>query len=196
MKVDQFISRETLDMLSYRSTLGQSLKQISLRSTPLEIILDDIAKYRSSYLDDLVQENLNGSRFKSEDSIIRKYEKTLRTGGGFKQCFNDVLGFRLRFGDYPEEYPDYFRVVDLRKGKKVDDGYRAIHLYYQRDNLAYPIEVQLWCGRDFSFNIWSHQYVYKYKTPEIGKLLYQEYSSGIIQTEQEFLTRLQGLETI
>ena len=194
--MDQFISKETLDMLSYRSTLGQSLRQISLRSTPLNAILDDIAKYRSSYIDVLVQENLIGSRFKSEDSITRKYEKTLRTGGGFKQCFNDVLGFRLHFDDYPEEYPDYFRVVDLRKGKMIDDGYRAIHLYYQRDNLAYPIEVQLWCGRDFSFNIWSHQYVYKYKTPEIGKLLYQEYYSGIIQTEQEFLTRLQGVETI
>ena len=63
MNVDQFISRETLDMLSYRSTLGQSLKQISLRSTPLDIILDDIAKYRSSYIDVLVQENLIGSRF-------------------------------------------------------------------------------------------------------------------------------------
>ena len=196
MNMDQFISRETLDMLSYRSTLGQSLKQISLRSTPLEIILDDIAKYRSSYIDVLVQENLIGSRFKSEDSIIREYEKTLRTGGGFKQCFNDVLGFRLRFDDYPEEYPDYFRVVDLRKGKKIDDGYRAIHLYYQRDNLAYPIEAQLWCGKDFSFNIWSHQCVYKYKTPEIGKLLYQEYSAGVIRTEQEFLARLQELEAV
>ena len=125
MDMDQFISRETLNMLSYRSTMGQSLKQISLRATPLETILDDIAKYRSSYIDVLVQENLIGSRFKSEDSIIRKYEKTLRTGEGFKQCFNDVLGFRLRFDDYPEEYPDYFRVVDLRNGKKIDDGYRA-----------------------------------------------------------------------
>ena len=129
--MDQFISRETLNMLSYCSTLGQGLKQISLRATPLETILDDIAKYRSSYI--------------------------------------DVLGFRLRFNDYPEEYPDYFRVVDLRNGKKIDDGYRAIHLYYQRDNLAYPIEVQLWCGKDYAFNIWSHQYVYKYKIPEIGK---------------------------
>lgn len=196
MDMDQFISRETLNMLSYRSTMGQSLKQISLRTTPLETILDDIAKYRSSYIDVLVQENLIGSRFKSEDSIIRKYEKTLRTGGGFKQCFNDVLGFRLRFDDYPEEYPDYFRVVDLRNGKKIDDGYRAIHLYYQRDNLAYPIEVQLWCGKAYAFNIWSHQYVYKYKIPEIGKMLYQEYSAGIIQTEQEFLVRLQELEAV
>ena len=194
--MDQFISKEILDMLSYRSSLGQSLKQISLRSTPLEQILDDIAKYRSSYIDVLVQENLIGSRFKSEDSIIRKYEKTLRTGEGFKQCFNDVLGFRLRFDDYPEKYPDYFRVVDLRSGKKIDDGYRAIHLYYQRDNLAYPIEVQLWCGKDYPFNIWSHQYVYKYKAPEIGKILYQEYTAGVIRTEREFLVRLHELEAI
>ncbi len=183
-------------MLSYRSALGHSLKQISLRSTPLEQILDDIAKYRSSYIDVLVQENLIGSRFKSEDSIIRKYEKTLLTGGGFKQCFNDVLGFRLRFDEYPEEYPDYFRMVDLREGKRIDDGYRAIHLYYQRDHLAYPIEVQLWCGADYSFNIWSHQYVYKYKTPDMGRILYQEYSAGSIRTEHEFLTRLQELEVV
>ena len=194
--MEQFIPKETLDLLSYRSTLGQSLKQISLRATPLETILDDVAKYRSGYIDVLVQENLIGSRFKSEDSIIRKYKKTLRTGGGFKQCFNDVLGFRLRFEEYPEEFPDYFRVVDLRQGKKIDDGYRAVHLYYQRDNLAYPIEVQLWCGKDYAFNIWSHQYAYKYKTPEIGKLLYQEYFSGVIQTEQDFLARLQELEAI
>ena len=25
--------------------------------------------------------------------------------------------------------------------KVIDDGYRAIHLYYQRDNKAYPIEI-------------------------------------------------------
>ena len=100
---------------------------------------------------------------------MQKYEKTLANHGGFKQCFNDVLGFRLRFDEYPNDFPDYFRVVNLRNGKQVDDGYRAIHLYYQRDSLAYPIEVQLWCGKDYHFNLWSHQYVYKYKSPEIGK---------------------------
>jgi len=189
----QFIPKETLDALSYRSTLGRSLKQISLRATPLETILEDIAKYRASYIDTLVQENLIGSRFKSDDSIIRKYEKTLRTNGGFKQCFNDVLGFRLRFEEYPSEFPDYFRIVDLRSGKLVDDGYRAIHLYYQRDNLAYPIEVQLWCGNDYYFNLWSHKYVYKYRTPETGKKLYQEYAEGKIRDERDFLKRLREI---
>lgn len=130
--VNQFIAKDILDQLSYKSTLGRSLKQISLRETPLEDILNDIAKYRASYIDILIQENLIGSRFKSDDSILRKYEKTLSKGGGFKQCFNDVLGFRLHFSKYPTEYPEYFRIVDLRKGKQIDDGYHAIHLYYQR----------------------------------------------------------------
>ena len=188
--MDLFIPKETLDILSYKSTLGRSLKQISLRNTPLQRILEDIERYRASYIDVLVQENLIGSRFKSDDSIIRKYEKTIRTGGGFKQCFNDILGFRLRFEQYPEDYPDYFIVVDLRKGKKIDDGYRAIHLYYQRDNLAYPIEIQLWCGKDYLFNIWSHRYVYKYKNAEIGKILYKEYDDKIISSEKDFLERL------
>ena len=189
-RMDLFISKKVLDDLSYKSTLGKSLKQISMRDTSLDIILQDIARYRASYIDILVQENLIGSRFKSDDSIRRKYEKTLRTGGGFKQCFNDILGFRLRFEEYPEEYPEYFRVVDLRKGKKINDGYHAVHLYYQRDNMAYPIEVQLWCGKDYLFNIWSHQYIYKYKEPEIGRILYEEYMQGIITDEQKFVERL------
>lgn len=189
----QFISKDVLDLLSYRSTLGQSLKQIHLSRTPIEDILEDIAKYRESYIETFVQENLIGSRFKSDDSILRKYEKVLRTGGGFKQCFNDVLGFRLKFDEYPTEFPDYFRVVDLRQGKQVDDGYRAIHLYYQRDSWSYPIEVQLWCGRDFFFNIWSHQYAYKYSSETIGLHLRELFDAGDIQTEQAFKNKLKEL---
>lgn len=191
--MEKFISKEVLDELSYESTLGQSLKQISLSQTPLEKIIQDIGKYRANYVDTLIQENLIGSRFKSDDSIYRKYEKTIKNHGGFKQCFNDVLGFRLHLEEYPTEFPEYFRVVDLRKGKKVDDGYRAIHLYYQRDNLAYPIEIQLWCGEDFQFNVWSHRYIYKYDTAEIGKAMYELYLEGLIQNEQDFLKQLRNL---
>ena len=52
--MDQFISKEVLDILSYHSTLGRSLKQISLRKTPLPIILDDIEQYFKKILLDLV----------------------------------------------------------------------------------------------------------------------------------------------
>ena len=137
-KMDEFIDRKTLDALSYRSSLGQSLKQISLRKTPLHLILQDIERYRESYIDTLIQENLIGSRFKSEDSIMRKYEN------------------------------------------------RAIHLYYQRDSWSYPIEIQLWCGRDYLFNTWSHQYIYKYRSPEVGRRLYAAYLAGKITSEEDF----------
>ena len=46
--MDQFISKEILDELSYTSTLGSSLKQISLSKTPIDKIIVDIAKYRSN----------------------------------------------------------------------------------------------------------------------------------------------------
>lgn len=55
--MEQFIPKETLDTFSYHSSLGQSLKQNSLLATSLEAILHDIAKYRSSYIDVLVQKN-------------------------------------------------------------------------------------------------------------------------------------------
>lgn len=191
--MEQYISKKILDELSYTSTLGQSLKQISLSKTPIEKIIQDIGRYRANYVDILIQENLIGSRFKSDDSIYRKYEKTLRNHGGFKQCFNDILGFRLHMQEYPVEFPEYFRVVDLRNGKKMDDGYRAIHLYYQRDNLAYPIEIQLWCGNDFQFNVWSHRHIYKYDTADIGKKMYQLYCDNEIYNEEEFIVRLTEL---
>ena len=54
--MEQFISKEILDELSYTSTLGQSLKQISLSQTPLEKIIQDIGKYRANYVDILIQE--------------------------------------------------------------------------------------------------------------------------------------------
>ena len=45
--MEKFISKEVLDELSYESTLGQSLKQISLSQTPLEKIIQGIGKYRA-----------------------------------------------------------------------------------------------------------------------------------------------------
>ena len=185
--MNEFISKSILDELSYTSSLRRSLKQISLNKTPIEEIMEDIGKYRAGYMDILIQENLIGSRFKSEDSLYRKYKKTLETGGGFKQCFNDVLGFRLHFDRYPETYPEYYRMVDLRDGKQVDDGYRAIHLYYQKDNKAYPIEIQLWCDEDYQFNVWSHKWLYKYEDIRLGKVLYDLYKDGKINNEEEFL---------
>lgn len=96
---------------------------------------------------------------------------------------------------YPTDFPEYFRVVDLRNGKVIDDGYRAIHLYYQRNNKAYPIEIQLWCGKDFQYNVWSHKHIYKYNSAEIGRKMYQLYCENQIHTEEEFLRKLEEVRS-
>jgi len=49
-------------------------------------------------------------------------------------------------------------------------------------------------AKDYYFDLWSHQYVYKYKSPEIGRQLYLEYAAGEVKTEWEFQKRLQELE--
>lgn len=86
----------------------------------------DVSVYRAVSRGILVNSGIPNVRFKSDDSIERKYDKTLKNGLGFSQCFNDLIGMRLRFQEYPKEFPPYFRLVDLRNGKKLDDGYRAI----------------------------------------------------------------------
>lgn len=57
--MDLFIPKETLDILSYKSSLGRSLKQISLQETPLQNRLEDIGRYRASYIDVLMQEKFD-----------------------------------------------------------------------------------------------------------------------------------------
>ncbi len=192
------ISKDTLDAISYKSSLNKNLKSISLRETNLSDILNDIDIYRNQSIECILQHNLIGLRFKSEDSLKKKYTKTINAGFGFKQCFNDVLGLRLHLEEYPsnlDNLKEIFRVVDLRYGKNnIKDGYRAIHLYYQRDSYSYPIEVQLWCGKDYFFNTFSHQHLYKYtKDTHLCEELYQIYIKEELTTIEELINKMKEL---
>ena len=104
--MDQFISKEVLDILSYHSTLGRSLKQISLRKTPLPMILEDIEKYRASYIDTIFQENLIGSRFKSEDSIRSRTINEARCLPGTLEALR-AEGVQIVILDDPDIYSEY-----------------------------------------------------------------------------------------
>lgn len=33
-------------------------------------------------------------------------------------------------------------IADMSSGKAVDDGYRGVHVYYQKSGKHYPIEIQ------------------------------------------------------
>ena len=88
---------------------------------------------------------------------------------------------------------DYLRYVDMTSGKQNDDGYRGLHLYYDRDNFSYSIEIQVWNKKDALFNIWTHKYVYKEDASDTGISLRKAYNDGIIYDEKTFIKALDAL---
>lgn len=127
-------------------------------------------------------------RVKSPDSVMSKVQRHSELR--FQSVFNDILGIRLKCTDYPKAYPEYLRIVDLRGGKAVDDGYRAVHLYYKMDNYHYQIEIQLWADRDYYFNSWMHTTTYKYIPASITRALRDLYVQGFIKDERDFKEEL------
>lgn len=75
----------------------------------------------------------------------------------------------------------------MSKGKSNDDGYRGIHVYFQKDNYHYPIEIQFNTYYDRQFNDWMHDKFYKrgYDN-KIGTVLRKQYEDGKIRSLEEF----------
>ena len=107
-----------------------------------------------------------------------------------RKVFNDILGFRA-FGDSYDQILDedssQFRIADMSSGKAVDDGYRGIHVYYQKSGKHYPIEIQFNTLFDRQLNNWLHDYLYKKSYQiETGCIMREKYESGLIRNEHEF----------
>ena len=107
-----------------------------------------------------------------------------------KKVFNDILGFRAFCDSYDqilEEKFSQFRIADITNGKAFDDGYRGVHVYYQKSGRHYPIEIQFNTLFDRQLNNWLHDYLYKKDYPiETGRILREKYESGLIRNEHEF----------
>ena len=72
----------------------------------------------------------------------------------------------------------------MTKGKATDDGYRGVHVYYQKSSKHYPIEIQFNTLYDRQLNNWLHDYLYKKAYPnEVGRKLRRLYEKGGIQNE-------------
>lgn len=80
-----------------------------------------------------------------------------------------------------------FHVADMSKGKSDDDGYRGVHLYFQKDNSYYPIEIQFNTLYDRQLNNWLHEYLYKKNfSDNVGKIMRKAYEAGKIKNVMEF----------
>ena len=81
-----------------------------------------------------------------------------------KKCINDLYGIRYIFKEdielskiiehVKEKYPK-LRYIDSSK-----NGYRAVHLYFYKDNFDFPWELQIWNTKDINNNRHLHE---KYK---------------------------------
>lgn len=110
------------------------------------------------------------TRVKTQNSIefkIQNYKTEAHEFGKVQinRCINDLFGVRIFlkppidfddiFSFIRETYGDKYRILDSSK-----QDYRAIHLYFKKDNYSFPWELQIWNECDSKSNLISHK---KYK---------------------------------
>lgn len=190
------LSMKILDMLSFESHLGIPLKR-NLHYFDKDLLIAEIMTM-TEWLDEqeILSEIALDYRIKSMDSILLKYDRYYPDHQTHK-VFNDILGFRAFCDSYDqilEDESSQFRIADMSNGKAGDDGYRGVHVYYQKSGKHYPIEIQFNTLFDRQLNNWLHDYLYKKNYPiETGKIMREKYESGLIRNEQEFMEVLNNV---
>lgn len=183
------ITENLLDELSYESKLGKSLKNTLRKFSKDDIFKEirNISRYLNSRKIDF--KFPVSYRIKSYHSCLIKYDKYYPSVE-LNKCFNDLLGIRIIVDSYYELFEQdlsSFRLADMRTGKANDDGYRGVHLYYQKSNFHYPIELQVNTKIDRQINDLLHMYVYKHtKNNSIGKEIRKLFDKGEFENLEEF----------
>ncbi|MCD7784302.1 MAG: hypothetical protein LUH18_01755 [Oscillospiraceae bacterium] len=191
------LSVERLEALSYESHLGINLKK-NLHYFDREKLFEELEAVNDWYDDnDILQDMSIDYRVKSLQSIKLKYERYY-PDHQLRKIFDDLLGFRCLCNSYEEilNFADCenIRVADMSQGKAHDDGYRGVHIYYQKSGIHYPIEIQYNTYIDRQLNNWLHSYLYKKNYPDaVGCMMRKRYEAGDIQTEKDFKEVLEGV---
>lgn len=184
-----------IDNISYQTQLGKSLKN-TLRKFDKEALFDEIDSLIMHMIEN--EENIKEEHgVKSLQSCYLKYDKYFPSTQ-IEKVFNDVLGIRIIVDSYDVvdniKLPDFVKMADMRNGKANDDGYRAVHMYYQKNHFYYPIEIQFMTSKDRLFNEWLHIFLYKYiKDNTIGVRLRILYEQGYIINEDDFRREMKKL---
>ena len=190
------LSTDILNQLSYESKIGISLKSDLHYFDKNQLFqeLESMVEWLDATI--LLKDVSIDYRIKSIESIELKYEKYY-PNHQVRKVFNDILGFRAFCDDYSfitSIKQDRFRIADMSRGKSQDDGYRGVHMYFQKTPRCYPIEIQFNTFYDRQFNDWLHEYVYKeYKDNSIGKRLREMYENGLIKNIEEFKEKLENV---
>ncbi|MCD8090632.1 MAG: hypothetical protein LUD81_08460 [Clostridiales bacterium] len=184
------LSVHKLENLSYESQLGINLKK-NLHYFNKEKLFNELDNIFSWYDSNKLLSNIAiDYRIKSKQSAELKYERYY-PDHQFRKVFDDLLGFRSLCDNYDDIIKlsghSNIRVADMSKGKARDDGYRGVHVYYQKSNNHYPIEIQYNTYYDRQLNNWLHKYLYKKSYQDvIGCIMRKQYESGNVCTENSF----------
>ena len=191
------LSLEELKTLSFQSNLGISLKK-NLHYFDQSQLLEELDEVRRWYL---MQPQLSDLpidyRIKSQQSIELKFSRYY-PDHQVRKVFNDILGFRSLVDSYKplldSSFSDSIRIADMSLGKAHDDGYRGVHVYYQRSGFCYPIEIQYNTFYDRQFNNWLHKYTYKRVLDvRVGGRLRLLYERGKIRNEEQFVRSIRDV---
>lgn len=191
--------KKILTQLSYKTMLDKSLKN-TLHKFEKDQLINDLKNARRFFLSkqNIIESYIRSYRIKSIDSILMKYDRYY-PNTSFERVYNDILGFRILCKNYSDIErildPEIFsRKSDMRNGKKIDDGYRGLHVYFQESHFHYPIEFQINKVDDRVFNNWLHIHLYKRNiSGSIGGKLRKMYNDGKISDENDFRRELNVL---
>lgn len=170
---------------SLRKTID-SFSPTSVYSEVLDYYLEK--NFEINNIEEFIKINQNSGidisyRLKTEHSLIKKWNKNLGKAKQLREVCNDVIGVRfiidgtadeIRAGILnAKEKVDYtIDIIDMYdRTKAVDDGYRAIHLYFRNQPGCFPLEIQFWTFRDAILHFYTHEVIYK-KKPEEESLEY------------------------
>ncbi len=191
------LSVERLEALSYKSQLGINLKK-NLHYFDREKLLEELGTVNHWYdTHEFLRDITIDFRVKSMQSIELKYERYY-PDHQLRKVFDDLLGFRCLCDSYEDVFRlsdfDKIRVADMSNGKAQDDGYRGVHVYYQKSGIHYPIEIQYNTYYDRQLNNWLHKYLYKKDYPNtVGCVMREYYETGNVRTEADFKEVLESV---
>lgn len=178
--------RKTIDTFSPIPVYGEVLDYYLEKDLEIDNIEKFIKASQNSGID-------ISYRLKTEHSLMKKWNKNLGKAKQLREVCNDVVGLRFIVDGTVDEIRasvlnakekvDYtIDIIDMYdKSKAVDDGYRAIHLYFRDQSRCFPVEVQFWTFKDAILHFYTHEVIYKQK-PEQESLKYSQDLRSILDT--------------
>lgn len=183
-KLINFIQTEYIQ-LTTKWEQSDYYTKINLRNTQVcnlvenKLVLDEIVNYREFINQNNIQLIMDFKKFNSENvtvnirtkaknSIEFKIENYIKNHEKGKvpisKCFNDLFGIRI----ICSEKLSFDKILKLINDKydnlkcidSTKNDYKATHIYFKKDNYAFPWELQVWNKIDEVNNIISHE---KYK---------------------------------